>query len=429
MRAHHKKHLITLTGLSIIAFLIVSTGLVYKDLSHPSVTRASAGASLTGWAWSDTIGWISFSGSNANSSWSVTEDVNGDLAGYAWSDNAGWIKFATGCPVGAAGQCNSRYTINGLEGWIRICAGTANALCTGPDNTNGLDGWISLSSNNDHDFTTAGVQQSSFNYGYKQNGPASSNYAWGDGNTGWIDFNQTIYTEPNMSSSTCSVSPASSQANQTVTWTANPSGGNGTYTYDWSGSDGLSGNTAIVTNAYSAYGTKNASVIIGSGGNLVQVTCPNIVVSNTLSNSTCSPSLTQVATGTPVTWTAYASGNAGPYTYMWSGSDSLSGNLASTTITYLTRGYKSGSVTISSGSGALAQTYTPVCLDVSVAVAPCVESGILVPNRQSRIFYQSLDVPAKSTCVSELRTCQDDGTLTGSFKNATCRAAPYYIEQ
>lgn len=61
-----------------------------------------ASGDLTGFAWNDTIGWVSFScdqsshgGSNgcASSDYGVSIDTNGNFSGYAWNDIAGWISF------------------------------------------------------------------------------------------------------------------------------------------------------------------------------------------------------------------------------------------------------------------------------------------------------------------------------------------------
>lgn len=58
---------------------------------------------LSGWAWNDAIGWISFSGSN----YGVTINTsNGDFNGWAWNDVVGWISF----------NCNNSGT-NGCSGF------------------------------------------------------------------------------------------------------------------------------------------------------------------------------------------------------------------------------------------------------------------------------------------------------------------------
>ncbi|HTY39812.1 MAG TPA: hypothetical protein VMC43_01845 [Candidatus Paceibacterota bacterium] len=54
---------------------------------------------LSGWAWNDTYGWISFCGGQSTSncpgtvSYEVYIDSNGNFNNYAWNDVIGWISF------------------------------------------------------------------------------------------------------------------------------------------------------------------------------------------------------------------------------------------------------------------------------------------------------------------------------------------------
>jgi len=54
------------------------------------------GGDLSGWAWSDTYGWISFSGSTPD--YGVTIDDAGNWSGWAWNDIIGWISFSGSTP-------------------------------------------------------------------------------------------------------------------------------------------------------------------------------------------------------------------------------------------------------------------------------------------------------------------------------------------
>src|SRR3989338_7728119 len=98
---------------------------------------------MAGWAWSDTIGWISLSGTG----YGLTEQSNGDITGFAWSDNIGWIKFggfpADSFPSGPGTlQINARRSGNNLQGWVRACSAAGDPYnCTGAS-TSGWDGWI-----------------------------------------------------------------------------------------------------------------------------------------------------------------------------------------------------------------------------------------------------------------------------------------------
>lgn len=54
--------------------------------------------SVSGWMWSENLGWISLSCTNTGScnlvSYGVVNDSAGNLSGFAWSENAGWISFS-----------------------------------------------------------------------------------------------------------------------------------------------------------------------------------------------------------------------------------------------------------------------------------------------------------------------------------------------
>lgn len=170
------------------SLLLIATFLPGEKVSAQSLTCASAAASatnkaFTGWAWSDNIGWISFSPSNSGSSggtYGVLRDTanNGLLAGCAWSDNIGWISFSkndlTGC---LPGVCEARLGTDGkLTGWARAVAGAGRI--------DGWDGWISLNKK-----TT-----DTYNYGPQISSNPSDKgllvgWAWGSEVVGWLSFN------------------------------------------------------------------------------------------------------------------------------------------------------------------------------------------------------------------------------------------------
>lgn len=150
---------------------------------------------LTGYAWSENIGWISFQdGSNPVivSSDGTLTGSNNQPAGYAWSENIGWIQFGglsgfPSAPGNTGGQARVVESPNGstLTGWARAVAG-------GTLNSGGWDGWISLNgtATNGSSYATklrAGtlppvLSVSEFTPGC-QNG-----CAWGSDVVGWVDF-------------------------------------------------------------------------------------------------------------------------------------------------------------------------------------------------------------------------------------------------
>jgi len=123
---------------------------------------------LAGFAWSETVGWMSFSSLNCDADGSGFSDgtppgcpsagtpmadygVDVDLAtglisGYSWTENIGWITFNSaelgGCPTA---PCNAQLDIDGTQcGTIDQVCGWARALANG----GGWDGWIKLRGTN-----------------------------------------------------------------------------------------------------------------------------------------------------------------------------------------------------------------------------------------------------------------------------------------
>ncbi|MBP6860581.1 MAG: hypothetical protein KBC38_03425 [Candidatus Pacebacteria bacterium] len=85
----------------------------------------------------------------------------------------------------------------------------------------------------------------------------------------------TVTDATNELSATCSVAPETIEQGDSAIWTASATGGNGTYAYQWSGTDGLSGITASVAKQYVMPGEKVAQVEVTSDGQIVTVACNN----------------------------------------------------------------------------------------------------------------------------------------------------------
>ena len=159
---------------TIIITLLVVFGFFYSgtDKNTSAVNAASEEFNLAGWAWSDNIGWISFSCSNTNSCGSVNYRVlvaeNGDMSGYAWSDNIGWISFNQSdlgnCP---SGTCKAKLNGNNLNGWAKAIS--ADYF--------GWDGFINLGQ-------AGSLYGVTYNPGTKKFG----GYAWSSDVVGWVNF-------------------------------------------------------------------------------------------------------------------------------------------------------------------------------------------------------------------------------------------------
>ncbi len=140
-----------------------------------------------------------------------------------------------------------------------------------------------------------------------------------------------------------------------MTWTANATGGNGGYTYSWSGDAYGSGSS--VSNTYYNSGTKYATVTITSGGQSITRNCSTQVNNNYYYNSLSGYCSATVSGNNVATFTANASGgNGGYYSYQWSGDVYGSGPVISQS--FSTSGTKYATVRITDGSG---QSVTQTC--------------------------------------------------------------------
>ena len=214
--------------------------------------------SLSGWAWSPNIGWLSFNSTDAgtgvtsgsSNAYNVyisttTGSTVAPFGGYAWSPNIGWLSFnsadVTGCPsdgsVGAVSGCNPAIdlTTGSTTGWGRIIS---------MENQDG-GGWLQLSGTNHATNGGGGVT-------YNPSTGALSGMAWESSALGWISFDAasavgksvTVCTPgaascpiaPSPITGICTIPATASipQGQSTVTITpavSGQSGGTGPYTF------------------------------------------------------------------------------------------------------------------------------------------------------------------------------------------------------
>lgn len=174
--------------LSKLKILILSSFLVFVGgalILNYSVTEnakaQSVNRAITGYAWSDNIGWIQFdAGSDP-----VVIDVNGNLKGFAWSDNIGWVKFDQNLTGPSGNESGVKVTFsdpqknNGtVYGWARACGGTVNGDCLSASRTDGWDGWIKFGGNS-------------------SNNPVLENnvfkgFVWGSDVVGWVKLDTAV---------------------------------------------------------------------------------------------------------------------------------------------------------------------------------------------------------------------------------------------
>jgi hypothetical protein len=205
------------------------------------------------------------------------------------------------------------------------------------------------------------------------------------------NYNNYNYTYSNPLAATCSANTTSTNLGQGVTWTSNVTGGNGYYSYTWSGSNNLYGSGSAISTSYSVAGQQYAQVTVYSNGQSVTAQCTNSVnvgnynynYTNTYTNTTitntngalnvgCAADTASARVGTPVTWSVEALGGSGTYTYAWSGSDGLAGSQSSVVTSYGTSGQKSAVVIVTSSNG---QTASKSCPAITVTSGVPVNYG------------------------------------------------------
>lgn len=191
---------------------------------------------------------------------------------------------------------------------------------------------------------------------------------------------------PTTLEASCVISPNSINVGDSVTMSASASGGTGSYQYYWSGSDGISGSSQVITGRFTSYGNKTVSLTVTSGSQTVTRTCSAYVNQpyryydynyyyngnynyNNLT-ATCSANPSNANVGDNVIWTVYPNGGNGAYSYSWTGTDGLSyGNAYQIQQRYSTAGTKTATVTVYTTGG---QTVTATC---NTNIAGTVSSG------------------------------------------------------
>lgn len=182
-----KSILFSVIVFAVASFIIIASAeysIKPENVDAQAVSTSTPTTRLTGYAWSENIGWISF----RDGATPVKVESDGDLVGYAWSENIGWIQFgnlSTAEMPTTSYESKSQAKLTGqtLSGWARAVAGMSG------DNRGGWDGWIALSG--------VKIQLKSASLAANPapafiSGCTSSNCAngaaWGSDVVGWIDF-------------------------------------------------------------------------------------------------------------------------------------------------------------------------------------------------------------------------------------------------
>ena len=161
----------------------------------------------------------------------------------------------------------------------------------------------------------------------------------------------------------CTGTPSAARIGEEVLWYSSVTGGAGSYSYSWSGADGLFGTGSTVRKAYREAGDKYATVTVTAGGQSVIAGCSQIVkVVPSVSaaptsaavprlSASCYAVPERIAPGESAAWFALVSGASafGTTTYQWAGTDELSGSAPAAFRIYQTNGLKHALLTVTSG--------------------------------------------------------------------------------
>jgi len=182
IRIKNRKIKIISSALSLILLVGLVSGFVWMRGSEGSKAIAENGqtsisactnTSLSGYAWTENVGWISMS---KGTDYSVKIDPStGIFSGYAWSENIGWVNFApaSGFPFFPQSAPEMDLATGNIAGWASI-------LVNQNDTT--TKGWISMSN------PIRG-------YGVKVDLVTGklSGFAWSE-DYGWIDFSRVTWS-------------------------------------------------------------------------------------------------------------------------------------------------------------------------------------------------------------------------------------------
>jgi len=230
-----------------------------------SEAGAAANDNVSGYAWSDNIGWISLNNipDGGGNNYGINIDPqSGDFSGYAWSDNIGWISFnrsEAGDPPeqpfrggnGAIAKYHSNTKL--ITGWARVLA-----------HGDGWDGWIRFCDSNVTNCSAAD-QVARIDESGKLQG-----WAWSDVVVGWISLNcsglgicatvnygvstENIANQPPIATDLSAIQPDYCKAGPSAT-------------FNWVFSDSDSGNTqsAYQIEIATTPGFAGPSIILDSG--------------------------------------------------------------------------------------------------------------------------------------------------------------------
>lgn len=272
---------------------------------------------------------------------------------------------------------------------------------------------VEIYGNNNY-YSTPTYNNYSYNNGYPYNNGYYNNYYPYNYNSNYNNYYPLVVS--------CSANTTFAPVGSSVIWQSSVSGGNGQYSYNWAGTDIQRATDSSMNVYYNSIGQKNASVTVSSGGQTITQICSNVVnvgVSNYTNYGTygqyqvsnygttqpvlnngfqiaCYPDKVSAKTGTNVTWSVEA---IAPYgtniiSYIWDGSENLSGGQMSTMIKYGTTGVKSANITVVASNGQRANQVCGSSVNISNTIASNSNSGIAKSSNTSKSSNSDLSASA-----------------------------------
>src|SRR5712691_1982159 len=178
-----------------------------------------------------------------------------------------------------------------------------------------------------------------------------------------------------------------------LTFSASPSGGDGSFSFEWTFGDGSSGSGAPATHAYTGPGSYQATVILTDGNGGTASSFTPVTISAIGVTADVSPANGDATT--VFTFTASASGGSGsPYSFSWTFGDGTTGTGSPVTHSYTAGGSYSPAVTAtdSLGGAKVAPTQT-----VSVSAPPAPLGASVSAPRQAADVGQSVSFTCSAT--------------------------------
>src|SRR3989454_296331 len=181
-----------------------------------------------------------------------------------------------------------------------------------------------------------------------------------------------------------------------LTFSASPSGGDGSFSYDWTFGDGSSGSVAPATHAYGQAGPYQATVTATDGNGGTASSSASVTISEIGVTADVSP--TSGDATTIFTFTASASGGSGaPYSLSWTFGDGNTGSGPAVSHVYQSAGAMTVTCTATDSASATAAGSTSVDVSPSPSVGAYANPSAAVPGTSLTFSAQATGGPGGFT--------------------------------